>query len=114
MAPASVSGLKILLIEDDRDDLLFFQEAIRNLSEVSEVTVVRNCDEFFTQFSVNADFDMIFLDINLPGMDGKMCLKEIKSMDRLKDIPVIMFTGSSAQADVDESYASESCATTSA
>jgi CheY-like chemotaxis protein len=36
----------------------------------------------------------IFLDLNMPGMDGRECLQRIKSVPRLKDIPVIMFSTS--------------------
>jgi len=104
MTPVSSPGLNILLVEDDGDDLMFFKEAITSISEINEVTIVRNCDELFSQMELSTHFDLVFMDINLPLVDGKICLKKLKSIEKLKDIPVIMFTGSSRQTDVDESY----------
>ncbi len=48
--------------------------------------------------------NMIILDINMPMMDGKQVLREIKSDPRLKMIPAIMFTTSSQEQDIIESY----------
>lgn len=106
MTEISKPGLNILLVEDDSDDILFFQEAVKKLEIVNEVTVVRNCEELFNQFELNRTFDVIFLDINLPLIDGKQCLKKIKISDRFHGVPIIMFTGSSAQMDVEETYES--------
>jgi CheY-like chemotaxis protein len=46
--------------------------------------------------------DYIFLDLNMPRMDGKECLKEIRKRNHLKEIPVIIFTTSAAEKDKDE------------
>jgi CheY-like chemotaxis protein len=45
---------------------------------------------------------VIFLDLNMPKMDGRECLKEIKNNDRLKDIPVVIYTTSSHLRDIEE------------
>ena len=98
------SGLNILLVEDDNDDLMFFQEAIKKIAEINQVTVVRNRDEMFSHIEQNPQIDVVFMDINLPLVDGKECLRQLKSHQKFKDIPVIMFTGSSSNLDIDESY----------
>lgn len=97
-------GLNILLVEDDQDDIMFFKEAAGKLEKINEVTVARNCEQLFKETQFKKVFDLIFLDINLPLMDGKQCLKFIKSSERYKDVPIIMFTGSSADSDIDEAY----------
>jgi CheY-like chemotaxis protein len=104
--PISCTGLKILLVEDDTDDIMFFEEAMKKLGDYESITVLRNCKDLFAQMELPDQFDVIFLDINLPLLNGKQCLKELKSSEAYKDIPVIMFTGSSAQPDVDEAYES--------
>ncbi len=48
--------------------------------------------------------DLILLDINMPRMDGKQVLKEIKSNSELKSIPIIMLTTSVLEKDIRESY----------
>ena len=45
---------------------------------------------------------LIFLDINMPRMDGKECLRNLKQDERLKDIPVLMYTTSSQSTDIEE------------
>ena len=97
-------GLKILLVEDDNDDIQFFTEAIKKLEFKGEVTVVRTCDQLFAQLTSNGYFDVVFLDINIPLSDGHQCLKKIKASDLFKDIPIIMFTGSSAESDIRDGY----------
>src|SRR5689334_5214682 len=97
-------GLKILLVEDDIDDIQFFTEAIQKLEIKSDVTVARSCDQLFSHLTKENNFDMIFLDINIPLLDGHQCLKKIKSSDQFKDLPIIMFTGSSTESDIQNAY----------
>lgn len=46
--------------------------------------------------------DYIFLDLNMPGMNGKQCLAEIKNRPHLKDVPVVIFSTSSRPQDIRE------------
>ena len=48
--------------------------------------------------------DIIFLDINMPRKDGKTCLKEIREIEELKKVPVIMFSTSSHPTDIAETF----------
>jgi len=104
MTEITNTKLNILLVEDDSDDILFFKEAIEKLDIVNELSIATGCKELFSQLDNNKIFDIIFLDINLPIMDGKQCLKEIKANERYKEVPIIIFTGSQAQSDVDVVY----------
>lgn len=47
---------------------------------------------------------IIFLDLNMPGMDGRQFLAEVKSVDSLKRIPVVVMTTSNSQDDIDYCY----------
>ena len=96
--------LKILLVEDDDDDRLFFTEAVREISTSHELFFAKDCLELFSMLDEADTFDLIFLDINLPVMNGRECLQQIKSSDKYKNVPVIIFTGSHAQSDVDFVY----------
>ncbi|MBA2610733.1 MAG: response regulator [Bacteroidetes bacterium] len=44
------------------------------------------------------------MDINMPGKNGKECLKEIKADEDLKDIPTVMYTTSTSEQDINEAY----------
>jgi CheY-like chemotaxis protein len=63
-----------------------------------------DCFEIFKLLQEQNSFDVIFMDINLPLVNGKDCLKQIKADEKFKDVPVIMFTGSSAPMDIDFGY----------
>ena len=96
--------LNILLVEDDMDDIQSFNEAIQKLDFISEITVVSTCDHLFAQLEAGKVFDLIFMDINLPLVNGKECLRKIKIAEKFRDIPIVMFTGSSSDTDVQDAY----------
>lgn len=63
-----------------------------------------DCGEALKKLAQDTSFipDYIFLDLNMPKMNGKQCLKEIKKQAHLKHIPVIMYTTSLNQRDIAE------------
>ena len=98
--------LKVTLADDDKDDQEIFQEALNQTPVVSELTTVDNGQELMDNLKDETipNPDVIFLDINMPGKDGKECLKEIKNDDNLKDIPTVMFTTSTSEKDIEETH----------
>jgi CheY-like chemotaxis protein len=88
--------LNILLAEDDIDDRLFFDKAIKGIPLESHLNIVENGDQLMQYLIANTKHppDVLFLDLSMPGMTGFECLTEIKANDDLKDIPVIIFTTS--------------------
>jgi CheY-like chemotaxis protein len=100
----SLTKLNILLVEDDSDDVMFFKEALQKLDIISHVTIATTCEALFDDLEIEVQYDLIFLDINLPLMNGKDCLKHIKGSEKYKEIPIIMFTGSSEENDVNHSF----------
>jgi CheY-like chemotaxis protein len=99
-------GKICLLIDDDTDDQEIFTLALENVNKAFSCRVSGNPIEALAGL---ADAhtplpDYIFLDLNMPRMNGKECLKEIKKNKRLKDIPVIIYTTSSLSADREEIY----------
>jgi chemotaxis family two-component system response regulator Rcp1 len=101
---------KILLVEDNEGDIVLTIEALKDAKAGNTVVVVRDGEEAM-QFLlkqgqyINAETpDIILLDINLPKMNGKEVLEEIKKNERLKIIPVIMLTTSNSEKDILDSY----------
>jgi DNA-binding NtrC family response regulator len=96
------NDLKLLIIEDDADDRWLFQEAIKEIN--SSINCVFAKDGLYALEMLNdPEFilpDYIFLDLRMPRISGKRCLAEIKSTDKLKNIPVLIYTTST---DVKES-----------
>lgn len=92
-----------LLIDDDTDDQEIFVYALKQLDKDIECLVFDDGKQAISSLKQAALLpDYIFLDLNMPGMDGKQCLKEIKKIDRLEQIPVIIYSTSSNQRDKDE------------
>lgn len=100
----------ILLVEDNPADARLTQEAIRDTEFRYQLHLAEDGEEameFLYQEGEFADVprpDLILLDLNLPGMDGREVLAEIKSDDNLGSIPVVVLTTSTAQQDLLYSY----------
>ncbi|MGC1242911.1 MAG: response regulator [Chryseosolibacter sp.] len=91
------------LADDDADDIGMFCEA---LSEVDRGVVCRTAENGRSAIALLSDPDerkpdVIFLDINMPVLNGWDCLKWIKSQAPLMRIPVIMYSTSSSKRDID-------------
>jgi len=90
----------ILLADDDKDDCLLLADALNDLPLATELTTVRHGEELMLHLHANNELpDLLFLDLNMPRKNGFECLIEIKQSEKLRAIPVIIFTTSFA-ADV--------------
>jgi len=94
--------ITVLLVDDDDDDRNLFFEAVREFdNDITGVGLSNGTDAIdYLKNENNSVPDFIFLDLRMNGLSGQKCLEEIKSDDRLKSIPVIVYTTSK---DVDES-----------
>ena len=104
---------KILLVEDNSDDAELTLLALRKKNIVNEVDIVTDgeaaLDYLFCRGKYHSrnKYDVpifILLDLKMPKMDGHQVLKEIKGDAYLKRIPVIIFTSSLEEKDLDNSY----------
>lgn len=92
------------LIDDDVDDQEIFSMALKYVDLPVTCITADDCGEALKKLAQDTSFipDYIFLDLNMPKMNGKQCLKEIKKQAHLKHIPVIMYTTSLNQRDIAE------------
>ena len=92
--------MTVLYAEDDIDDFDFFCEILKSVSPDSHCLNTRDGAETIN-FLENATLlpDIIFMDINMPAMDGKACLRNIKSDSHFKFIPVVVYTTSKNKLD---------------
>ena len=108
--PDSRQELHILLVEDDPGDVLMTQEAFEHHKITNPLHVVTDgvaAMEFLRGRGAYADAPrpgLILLDLNLPKMDGREVLAEIKTDEGLRSIPVVVLTTSSAEEDILRSY----------
>lgn len=97
----------ILIVDDDLDDQELLQEAIRDVDESARCLCAGNGEEALHLLQNGTSYrpDLIFLDLNMPRMNGKTFLAKIKKLDGLKRIPVVIYTTSKVEEDVTETRA---------
>ena len=100
----TTNSKKVLCVDDDEDDQLIVSETILEIDDSIEVATALNGHEalaFLDQAKTNDDLPcLIIMDINMPLMDGKQALVEIKKDKELDQVPIVMFTTSSSQLDM--------------
>lgn len=95
--------IRCLIAEDDVDDQEIFSIAVSELEGLYDCTYALNGIEALDQLTQDHLLpNYIFLDLNMPRMNGIQCLAEIKKQDRLSQIPVIIYSTSSGQNFIDE------------
>lgn len=112
MEAAETKPIVILMADDDDDDFLLTKKALGESKLLNQLIRVRDGEELLDYLNLRGDFSedtaprpgVILLDLNMPRKDGREALKEIKSDDKLKNIPVVVFTTSKAEEDIYKTY----------
>jgi CheY-like chemotaxis protein len=91
----------ILLVDDDKDDQIIFIAALNEIENTTLYDVAENGKEALDKLK-NSLFlpDLIFIDINMPVMNGIECLTEIIKNPNLNKIPIVIISSSSPPKDV--------------
>ena len=103
--------VNILLIEDKPGDIMLTRDALEKAEVPTRVAVARDGEEALRYLRREGEFaggavkpDVILLDLNLPRLDGREVLEEIKNDEALRAIPVIVLTSSASHNDVMQTY----------
>lgn len=92
----NLTEISLLLADDDPDDCLFFEEALDELPFSVKLTCVNNGEELMLFLAQENQVlpTILFLDLNMPRKNGLECLIEIKRNDKLKALPIIIYSTS--------------------
>jgi CheY-like chemotaxis protein len=109
---AAESGrpVEILLVEDNLGDVGLTRETLKDSKLLNHMSVAENGVEAMAFLRREGKYgnatrpDLILLDLNLPKKDGREVLAEIKTDERLRRIPVVVLTTSSAEQDILKTY----------
>jgi two-component system, chemotaxis family, response regulator Rcp1 len=102
--------VEVLLVEDDEGDVRLAREGLAAGKVLNRVTVLGDGSEVIAFLRGEGEHagaprpDLILLDLNLPGRDGRLVLADIKGDPELRRIPVVVLTASKADEDVVRSY----------
>jgi len=103
----------ILIAEDDDDDFLLTREALEESRLINTLFRVKNGEELLDYLLRRGAYSepqesprptLILLDLNMPRMDGREALKQIKAHPSLRRIPVVVLTTSDAEEDIVKAY----------
>ncbi|MDX1362992.1 response regulator [Arenibacter latericius] len=88
--------IHLMLADDDEDDRMFFQDALEELSLSFSLKTMNNGVELMRYLEHNLSNlpQMLFLDLNMPLKTGVECLTEIKQSEKLKKLPVVIYSTS--------------------
>lgn len=106
----NTSSVEILLVEDNPGDVRLTIEALKESKVCNNLNVVSDGMEAMAYLRREGQYanaprpDLILLDLNLPGKDGREVLSEIKADEDLKCIPVVVLTTSAAEQDILRTY----------
>jgi CheY-like chemotaxis protein len=104
MTQPETEPITVLLVEDDPGDVVLIQEAFEHNKVCNSLHVVGDGVEAMEFLRAGTRPDLILLDLNLPRMDGREVLAEVKGDAALRSIPVVVLTTSKAEEDILRSY----------
>ena len=108
-----MSSKKILLVEDNTDDVLLTLRALQRANILNEVVVARDGAEALDYLTSEGQYTgrdtkdlpvVVLLDLKMPRMGGLECLEKMRKIKNLKHLPVVILTSSNEDRDVCESY----------
>ncbi|SHH24361.1 Response regulator receiver domain-containing protein [Chryseolinea serpens] len=96
-----------MLIDDDQDDQEIFSMALEDINSDIQCVMASNGIAALEKLKAKKPLipDYIFIDMNMPRMNGMECLQEIQKLDHLKDADVFMYSTSSDETMIEKSKA---------
>ena len=109
MSTSATNQLRhIFLADDDDDDRLLFTDVLKEYANDSKVTFAHNGEQLMKLLHESAEKlpDVLFLDLNMPLKNGIECLDEIRHDEKLKKLPVVIFSTSSHPGTINRMFES--------
>jgi chemotaxis family two-component system response regulator Rcp1 len=106
-----VRPIWIMMVDDSRSDIALTRRALTKARVMNSLVTAHDGAEALRLLDETASLpDVILLDLNMAGMDGRETLRSLKTNPRYRHIPVIILTSSSVPGDVKEAYANHCAA----
>jgi CheY-like chemotaxis protein len=92
----------VILADDDEDDCVIFSHAVHALDDQVKITCINDCRHLLKYLDANGYPDVIFLDLNMPGMHGLECLQRMAADNMLDTAPVVVYSTSTNPTHIKE------------
>jgi CheY-like chemotaxis protein len=102
--------LAVLVVDDDPGDVLLIQEALELAGNDRDIHIAADGAEAISFLERTGDHaaavrpDVVLLDLNMPGKNGRQVLAQIKANPGLRSIPILVFSTSQDPVDIEASY----------
>src|SRR6476620_3581259 len=93
----------IIVADDDSDDRLFLEDVLHEVAPSKSVTSVKDGQELLSLFNHFVP-DFLFLDLEMPRKNGLECLKEIRNNPTTKELPIVVFSSTNREYNIDVAY----------
>lgn len=93
----------IIVADDDSDDRLFLEDVLHEVAPSKTITSVKDGQELLSLFTHFIP-DLLFLDLEMPRKNGLECLKEIRNNPATKDLPIVVFSSTNRDYNIDVAY----------
>lgn len=96
-----------LLIDNDPDDCAIFLMALQEIDAAISCTMASNGIDALNKISSDPSFlpSVVFIDMNMPMINGKQCLQELRKIERLKEVPMYVYSTSADPRSIAEAKA---------
>lgn len=86
--------LTVYLVDDDEDDRNFFEEALSEISLNTEIHSFSNGVDLMAHLLGISEKlpDVLFVDLNMPLMNGEECIEDVRSEQQFNDIPIVVYS----------------------
>lgn len=98
--------MNIILADDDADDRTLFKEAIGEIAIQTKLSLFKDGKDLMDHLLQPGTLlpEIVFLDLNMPIKNGMQCLKAIRKNERLKNLCVAIYSTSSSEADIENTF----------
>ena len=93
-----------MLVDDDEDDQDIFREAVSIVRPDAKLIFAKDGEQGLSQLDIHSLPDYIFLDVNMPRMNGKEFLRLVKASPQFEKIPVVIYSTSNHQSELGEYF----------
>jgi len=97
--------LYVVMADENKDGLLFFKQAFKEVKVKHELLVFNDCFELISYLKLTEEIPhLVFLDLNMPGKSVLQCITEIRAAKRLSDIVIAIYNTSGTDGDIENTF----------